>query len=101
MFELCYCENRKQCLICIIKRIHTAYEYNLCKNMFDLDFLIICYSDLYHYLNQLFKTKKHCFKLKNEYHYVWEDWFDGKNYRVWLQGTVKNKEEHNINKIKK
>ena len=48
--------------------------------MFDLDFLIECHSNLYHYLNQLFQIKKHCvcFILRNDYHYILKDWFNGK-----------------------
>lgn len=100
--QLYYCENRKECLICITKRTRTGYEYDLYKNMFDLDFLVKCHADLYNYLNQLFKTKKHCtcFILSNEYNYLWKDWFNGRNYRVSLSDAIKHKEQHDINKIR-
>ena len=67
-----------------------------------LIFLTKCHSNLFHYLNQLFETKKHCvcFTLSNEYHYVWEDWY---NYRVSLlkhNDIIKHDEERDINKIK-
>ena len=44
-------------IICkyFIHRTYTAYGYDLYKNMFDLDFLIKCHSNLHHYLDQLFK----------------------------------------------
>ena len=56
--QLCYCENGKECLICKIKGIYTNFEYDLYKNMFDLDFLIEFHSNLYHCLNQFFQIKK-------------------------------------------
>ena len=100
--RLCYFENRRECLIFKIKRTYTNYVYELYKNMFDLDFLIECYSNLQHYLNQLFQIKKHCvcFILNNHYHYVWKDWFNGKKYRVSLSDATKHKEDHDINEIK-
>ena len=57
-------------MICKVKRTHTDLEYDKYKNVFDLDFLITCHFDLYPYLNQLFKRKKHCvcFILNNKYH---------------------------------
>lgn len=56
--QLCYCEDRKECLICKIKRTHNDLEYHIYKNMFVFGFLITCHFDLYPYLNQLFKRKK-------------------------------------------
>ena len=75
--QLCYCENRKEYLICKIKRAYADYEHELYNNMLDVDFLIECHSNLYHYLNQLFHIKNHCvcFILNNDYHYVGKDWF--------------------------
>ena len=69
--------------------------------MFDLDFLTECHSNLYHYLNQIFQIKKHCvcFILNNNYHYLWKDLFNGKNYPVSLSDATKRKEEHDITKI--
>ena len=63
--------------------------------------LIKFHSNLYHYLNQLFQIKKHCvcFILNNKHHYVQNDWFNEKNYRVSLSDTIKHKEEHDIIKI--
>ena len=54
-------------------------------------------------LMNFLNKKKHClcFILTNEYHYVWKDWYNGKNYRVSLTDAIKHKEEHDINKIKK
>ena len=54
-------------------------------------------------LMNFLNKKKHClcFILTNEYHYVWKDWYNGKNYRVSLIDAIKHKEEHDINKIKK
>ena len=100
--QLCYCENRKECLICKIKRACTDCEYELYNNILDVDFLIECHSNLYHYLNQLFQIKKHCvcFILNNDYHYVGKDWLNGKNFRLSLSEAMKLKEEHNINKIR-
>ena len=100
--QVCSCDNGKECLICKIKRICTDFEYDLYKNMFDLDFLTECNSNLYHYLNQPFQIKKHCVCsiLRNDYHYVWKDWFNGKNYLISLSDAIKHKEEHDINKIK-
>lgn len=37
--------------------IYVDYEYDLYKNMFNLDFLTKCHSNLFHYLNQRFETK--------------------------------------------
>ena len=70
--------------------------------MFDLDFLTECHSNLYHYLNRLFQIKKHCvcFILNNNYHYLWKDLFNGKNYPVSLSDATKRKEEHDITKIR-
>ena len=66
--QLCYCENKKECLICKIKRIYTDYEYDLYKNMFDLDFLIKSHSNF----DQLFKIRKHSvwLILSNKYYYI-------------------------------
>ena len=85
-----------------MRTIYVDYEYDLYKNMFNLDFLTKCHSNLFHYLNQLFETKKHCvcFILSNGYYYVWEDCYNGKDYRVSLSNGIKHKEEHDINKIK-
>ena len=47
--DLCYCGNEK-CLICKMKRTFNNHEYNLSRNMFDLNFLIDCHSYLYYYL---------------------------------------------------
>ena len=52
--HLCYCGNGK-CLICGMKRTFNNHEYNLYRNMFDLNFLIDCHSCLYYYVNELFK----------------------------------------------
>ena len=52
--KLYYCEDGKECLICKIEIIYTDFEYDLYKDMFDLNHLIECHSNLYHYLNQLF-----------------------------------------------
>ena len=100
--QLCYCENRKECLICKIKRACTDCEYELYNNILDVDFLIECHSNLYHYLNQLFQIKKHCvcFILNNDYHYVGKDWLNGKNFQLSLSEAMKLKEEHNINNIR-
>ena len=100
--QLCYCENRKECLICKIKRAYADYEYELYNNMLDVDFLIECHSNLYHYLNQLFQIKNHCvcFILNNDYHYIGKDWFNGKNFQVSVSDAIKHKEEHDINKIR-
>ena len=58
--RLCYCRNKKECAICKIKRIYVDYEYDFYKNMLNLDFLTKFYSNLVHYLNQLFGTKTPC-----------------------------------------
>lgn len=60
----------------------------------NLDFLLNCHTNLYHYSNQLFHTKKYyiCFILSNEFHYSWDGWYDGKNYRVSLSDAIKHKE---------
>ena len=70
--------------------------------MFDLDFLIKCHSNLYYYLDQLFKIKKNSvwFILSNKYYYIWKDWFHGKSYCVSLLDTIIHNEEKDINKIK-
>ena len=69
--------------------------------MLNLDFLTKFYSNLVHYLNQLFGTKTPCvFFLSNEYHYFWKDWYNGKEYHVSLSDAEEHKEEHDINKIK-
>ena len=70
--------------------------------MFDLDFLIKCHSNLYYYLDQLFKIKKNSvwFILSNKYYYIWKDWFHGKSYRVSLLDAIIHNEEKDINKIK-
>ena len=47
--DLCYCGNEK-CMICKMKRTFNNHEYNLSRNMFDLNFLIDCHSYLYYYL---------------------------------------------------
>ena len=88
--------------MCKIKRIYTDYECDLYKNMFNLVFLTKYYYNLYHYLDQLFKIKKHStwFILSNKYYYVWKDWFDGKKYQVYLLEAITHKKEKNINKIK-
>ena len=69
--------------------------------MFDLDFLIKCHSNLYYYLDQLFKIKKNSvwFILSNKYYYIWKDWFNGVSYRVSLLDAIIHKEEKDINKI--
>ena len=36
----------------------------------------------------------------NEFHYVEQDWYTGKNYRISITDSVKYKEETDINKIK-
>ena len=70
--------------------------------MFDLDFLIKCHSNLYYYLDQLFKIKKNSvwFILSNTYYYIWKDWFHGKSYCVSLLDAIIHNEEKDINKIK-
>lgn len=98
-YQLCYCQKRKEYLVFKIKRTYTDYEYELYKNMFDLDVLSNCHSGLHPHLYQLFNTKKVCFTLSNENYYVWKDWFNRKNYRVSLSDAIKPKEEHDINKI--
>ena len=101
--DLCDCGNEK-CLICKMNRTFNSHEYNLYQTMFDLNFLINCHSYLYYYCNERFKSKKHClcFILTNKYHNVWKDWYNGKNYCVFLMlsvDAIKHKEEHDINKI--
>lgn len=66
--------------------------------MVNLDFLIKCHLNLFHYLNQLLETKKHCacFILSNEYHCLerlvqWE--------RLLCIATIKHKEEHDNKRI--
>lgn len=85
-----------------MKRIYVDYDYDLYKNMFNLNFLAKCHSNLIHYLSQLFETKKHCvcFILSNEYHYYWKDWYDGEECRISLWDAIEHKEKHDINKIK-
>ena len=70
--------------------------------MFDLDFLIKCHSNLYYYLDQLFKIKKNSvwFILSNKYYYIWKDWLHGKSYCVSLLDAIIHNEEKDINKIK-
>lgn len=70
--------------------------------MFDLNFLARCHSNLFHYMHQLFETKSHCvcFILLSEYHYVWKDWFNGKEYPVSPADAIEHKEKNKIEKIK-
>ena len=89
--KLCYCERLKDWLICKFKRIHLDYEYSLYENMFSLDFLAKCHSNLYNYFRQLFETENHsvCFLLSNEFQYQWKDWFTGKKYKIPLTAAIK------------
>lgn len=71
--------------------------------MFSLDFLAKYHSNLFYYVNQLFETKNHrvCYILSNEYHYVWKNWYNGKDYCFSLSHAIKHKEEESdINKNK-
>ena len=72
----------------------TAMIYMKICSALNLDFLLNCHTNLYHYSNQLFHTKKYYiwFILSNEFHYSWDGWYDGKNYRVSLSDAIKHKE---------
>lgn len=51
------CVDRKKCLVRKIKRIYNDYEYNIYKNMFNLDFLIKYHTNIFYYLNELLTEK--------------------------------------------
>ena len=62
-----------------------------------LIFFIKAHTNLYHYINQLFYTKRHvCFNLSNEFHYVHQDSYTGKNYRISLTDSIKHKKENDM-----
>ena len=85
-----------------MKRIYVDYEYHLYKNMLNLVFLAKCQSNLIHYFNDDFETKKQCvyFILSNEYHYYWKYWYNGEEYRISLSDAIEHEEKYDINKIK-
>ena len=69
--------------------------------MFDLNFLAQRHADLFDYLVELFdSTRCICLILKNKFHYVWRDWFNGENYRISLDDAIAYKEKRDINDIK-
>ena len=69
--------------------------------MFCLDFLGRVHSYLHDYLEKIFLSKRClCFILNNEYSYIWNDWFTGENYRIFLKDAITHKENHDINIIK-
>ena len=83
--------------------IFANFQYDLYKNIFDLDFLSRCHTNLYHYLNQLFDIKKNCICcfLHEEYRYKLKDWFTGKTWTISLTDCIEHREKIDIDKIRK
>ena len=69
--QFCYCQHKKRCIICHIKRDFHGIQYVLYDNMFDLHFLAWIHADLYDYLEELFESERCvCLISHNKYYYV-------------------------------
>lgn len=73
----CFCHHTSECEVCQIRKIFFDDEYDIYKNIFDLNFVAQFHANLHACLEELFNTKKHivCNLIFVEYRYFHVDWY--------------------------